>query len=144
MCLCCFSTVDVESYVSGAEEELKQRVCLAEAQKLAAAHQQQQQQQQTQQRQQPHNSTSNCASVTSHPTSTGAPDDSTYINYEDEDFVDDAAFDASHVAPASGVGENRSLSAGYASMSASSSHRAYPQPCVAIYDFKVSFHSGNF
>ena len=125
--------VDVELYVSGAEEQLQQRLRDEEAQRLAA-----QAQRTAAQEQQAHNSLATSATGSASQQPTGVPDESTYINYEDEDFVDDANFESAHVAPASAVGENRSLSAGYASMSASSAHRIYPQPCVALYDFKVA------
>ena len=71
-------------------------------------------------------------------TTTAAPHNSTYINYEEEeDFVDDAFHASSSPAAATAaVHDSQSMSTGYASMTAPG--QLYPQPCVAIYDFAVN------
>lgn len=66
------------------------------------------------------------------------PNDSTYINYEeDDDFVDDT-FEATERARAS-VGD-----AGDVDSMTYSSGRTFPIPCVALYDFQVRFRFTHF
>ncbi len=64
---------------------------------------------------------------TSHQSTSSLPNDSTYINYEEEDdFVDDTF--ESETKKATGDTE----SGGY------SSGKIFPQSCTALYDFAVS------
>ena len=64
--------------------------------------------------------------------SSSLPNDSTYINYEEEDdFVDETFETSDGVATTTAVTTTETESVGY------SSGRVYPQRCIALYDFQV-------